>query len=231
MMIQNPGRTWQNYIYIYSFECFCSIFQMSIILDLDMVLPGTILYLDHKIVYIMNVCFFMIYKHINVTVNSLLPMHEEEGVRSVIDKFNMKFDCEVALSTVGGFECFPWIPPSNFMEALAAIGEFGNKLLAGKTLSEAKPTLKLFWERFKKSSPLHEVFQTHPKLDYGSLIPIYAHGDEGTCYKKKGVLIVSFQSALGHGGRHSPNVQARFHDQTCVSFLFSQVWVKKNASI
>ena len=153
----------------------------------------------------------------------MLPMREEEGVRSVIDKFNMKFDCEVTLSTVGGFELFPWIPPSKFMEALARVGEFGNKLLAGKTLSEAKPTLNLFWERFKRISPLHEVFQVHPELDYGSLIPIYAHGDEGTCYKKKGVLIISFQSALGHGGRHSPNAQARFDEQTVHAWYI--VWV------
>ncbi len=159
---------------------------------------------------------------------------EEEGVRSVIDKFNMKFDCDVTLSTVGELEFFPWIPPSKFMEALAAIGEFGNKLLGGKTLSQAKPTLQVFWERFKMICPLHEVFKTHPQLDYGSLIPIFAHGDEGTCYKKKGVLIISFQSALGHGGRHSPNAQARFSEQTVFEISYNVllvldvmgVWVK-----
>ena len=128
----------------------------------------------------------------------------------------MRFGAEITLSNVGSLENFPWIKPSDYMPALASVGEF-SKLLGGKTLQEAALNLKSFWERFRVIFPQHEIFEINSNDPdfFSKCIPCYAHGDEGTGYKKKGVLILSWQPVLGFGGGHSPNVHV-------------QAWLTKN---
>jgi hypothetical protein len=77
------------------------------------------------------------------------------------------------------------------------------------SLKEAAPTLRTFWERYQQIHPDFELFKTTVgNVDFSKYIPFFAHADEGTGYKKKGVLIAAFQPALGFGSRRSPNVQA-----------------------
>lgn len=125
----------------------------------------------------------------------------------------MRFDVEITLSTVDYLENFPWIRPSSFIQALASHGEI-RKVLGGMSLKEAAPTLKLFWKRFKEICPEFELFKTYieGEINYAQYIPFYAHGDEGTGYKKKGVLVTSFQPALGFGSRRSPNAKATMQE-------------------
>lgn len=123
-------------------------------------------------------------------------------------KFNMRYNVEITLSTVGYLEEFPWIRPSSYIQALAANGDF-SKLLGGMSLKEAAPTLRTFWERYQQIHPDFELFKTTVgNVDFSKYIPFFAHADEGTGYKKKGVLVAAFQPALGFGSRRSPNVQA-----------------------
>ena len=54
---------------------------------------------------------------------------------------------------------------------------------------------------FKKICPGFQLFQ---QIDRGEkkiqqCVPLYVHGDEGTWFKKGGILILSFQSPLGYG--------------------------------
>lgn len=138
----------------------------------------------------------------------LYALTEEFGVSATIDKFNMRFDVSVTFSTVGDLEDFPWIKPSDYIQALATHGEFG-KLLGGKTLEQAAPMLQTFWNRFKELVPHHEVFQASLNDgDYSKYIPLYCHGDEGTGYKKKGVLCIAFQPVIGWGSRRAQTTQA-----------------------
>jgi len=131
----------------------------------------------------------------------------EEGVSATFAKFNMRYNVEISLSTVGYLEEFPWIRPSSYIQALAANGDF-SKLLGGMSLKEAAPTLRTFWERYQQIHPDFELFKTTVgNVDFSKYIPFFAHADEGTGYKKKGVLIAAFQPALGFGSRRSPNVQ------------------------
>lgn len=152
----------------------------------------------------------------------------------MIRKFKMTFDVNISLSTFGELENFPWIRPSDFLQAMAANGDF-NKMLGGKSLKDCAPTLKEFWLRFQCLYPQHAVFQTNAATtDFSKYVPFYCHGDEGTGYKKKGVLIIAFQPVLGYGGRHSPNKQAgiflpkRTCIYTCIFYLYKHVCVLKD---
>ena len=58
--------------------------------------------------------------------------------------------------------------------------------------------------------PHHELWND---IDAGrkqasQCIPLYLHGDEGTTYKRQGVLIVSWQSPLGYGSSRRPHHMA-----------------------
>ena len=111
----------------------------------------------------------------------------------------------MAQSNVGSFYNFPWIRPSDFLRAMARSGDF-KRLLGGKTIHQAQATLKIFWKRYQSIYPHHEIFES--KRDcLQQCLPLFCHGDEGTGYKKKGTLVICFQSIFGHGGRHAPNQQ------------------------
>ena len=138
---------------------------------------------------------------------TILQHIEEEGVSKVLADFNLRYDVTVTLSSVGPYNDFPWLKPSDLMTSMARTGDF-KRFLGGKTIQEARGTLELFWKRFRSTNPDHAVFKKHLPNDYHKLVPMYVHGDEGKGFKKRGVLVISFQSPLGYGGRHAPNKQA-----------------------
>ena len=81
-----------------------------------------------------------------------------------------------------------------------------NRLLGGHSLEQSEKTLKVFWDRYKAQFPSFQLFQDPVKsAQLQNCLPLYIHGDEGTTYKKKGVLIVAWQSAIGAGSRNAPN--------------------------
>ena len=122
--------------------------------------------------------------------------YKEEGVSATFAKFNMRYNVEISLSTVGYLEEFPWIRPSSYIQALAANGDF-SKLLGGMSLKEAAPTLRTFWERYQQIHPDFELFKTTVgNVDFSKYIPFFAHADEGTGYKKRGSLSLHFNRPL-----------------------------------
>ena len=125
---------------------------------------------------------------------------------AVFRDFGLSYNVAFTRSEVGQCVEFPWIPPSTFLARMAQTGDMKHVLGGFKTVPEACGLLKEFWSRYEAVCPEHEAFarvragevQTH------QMIPLYLHGDEGVTYKKKGVLIVSFQSPFGQGSRHGP---------------------------
>ena len=106
---------------------------------------------------------------------------------------------------IGDISAFPWLRPSRFLDAMLRSNDI-HRLLGGYSLEESQQTLKLFWSRYQQQFPDHQVFQDPIKAaNPGCCLPLYIHGDEGTTYKRKGVLIIAWQSAIGTGSRHAPN--------------------------
>ena len=89
------------------------------------------------------------------------------------------------------------------MKAMATCGDMDRLLGGGKaSLQSAAPMLREFWRRFQLCFPKHQVFEKSIPLERAT--PLYIHGDEGQTYKKSGVLLISFQSAIGLGSKRTP---------------------------
>lgn len=72
--------------------------------------------------------------------------------------------------------------------------------LAGKTLDEwadAQNMLKEFWSRYGK------IDQTMVPSNPSQTIPVYLHGDEGSCLGKRPLLVISFQPVMSWVGANS----------------------------
>ena len=112
-------------------------------------------------------------------------------------KHNLLYPVDVTEENDPPLHKFPWIKPSHFLESLSNMNDLGI-LLAGKSsVAEAAPILEVFWDRYRRVLPQHQVFSSGKPLS--QCLPIYLHGDEGITYRKAGVLIVAWQSALGFG--------------------------------
>ena len=55
-----------------------------------------------------------------------------------------------------------------------------------------------FWLIWKKRQSLHPIYAVHGS-HLGQCVPIMIHADEGTSQKKKGLMILQVQPAMGHG--------------------------------
>ncbi len=131
--------------------------------------------------------------------------NEEEGVAQIFGQHGLRFEVQMSYNTIGEITDFPWLRPSSYLKALVRNNEF-HRLLGGYPLEKSEITLKTFWNRYKRQFPSHALFQDPVKsASLQKCIPLYVHGDEGTTYKKKGVLVIGFQSPIGYGSRHAPN--------------------------
>lgn len=134
---------------------------------------------------------------------------EEDGVSDIFGKFGMRYDVKISHAQVGSVTDFPYLKPSNYLRTLVKTNDF-KRLLGDRSLKEARPLLAQFWKLYQGICPRHDVFTAqHTKGCLDRCLPLYIHGDEGTTYKRKGVLIVTFQAAFGTGGRHAPNVSLK----------------------
>ena len=109
---------------------------------------------------------------------------------------------------------FPWIKPSDFLRALGSNNDLGQVLGGRRTIEEAAGMLRLFWSRYEGIFPKHELFGEirAGNKDPSRCIPMFIHGDEGTTYKKGGVLVLSLQGCIGFGStKRSPEEVATNH--------------------
>ena len=107
---------------------------------------------------------------------------------------------------LGVWMTFHFLRPSDFMKTMCATNDF-TRLLGDKSLADSRKTLSLFWSRYREHQPLHDVF-TNKNHCLDRCVPMYVHGDEGQTYKKKAVLIISFQFRLWElaDGIHPMNI-------------------------
>lgn len=108
---------------------------------------------------------------------------------------------------------FPWLMPSKFLQAMGRMNDLGHLLGGRNSILEAGSMLELFWSRFQPLYPSHDLFRdvAAGKKQLSRCIPIYWHGDEGTTYKRGGVLVGSWQSAIGFGtSKRAAEVSERY---------------------
>lgn len=143
---------------------------------------------------------------------------KDTGVSQVFDTWGLRYDVEISTGQIGPYPEFPWIKPSKMLQSMANTNDL-KKLLGGLSWQDAQPALGEFWNRYKQICPEHGVFrrvreslQTTNPLKLTQMIPIMVHGDEGTTYKKHGMLVLQFSGLFGRGSRNKP-AEASWHQQ------------------
>ena len=133
---------------------------------------------------------------------------EEEGVHQVLADHKFYYPVKVTVEELPPLQDFPWIGPSDFIKALHRTNDLPH-LLGGYNLKEAKPILKSFWEKYRAAYPKHQLWDhlATTKKEITSCVPIFLHGDEGTSFKRGGILMVSIQGAIGTGTSKSNRIK------------------------
>ena len=125
----------------------------------------------------------------------------------IFQSFGMLYQVPLSFDPVGDHSHFPWIRPSSLLRTMCSTGDL--RLLLGgiPTMSEAKGALESFWSIFQSVCPEHGVFrklrESKGRLSTSQLIPILVHGDEGTTYKRGGMLVLQFTGVIGQGSKKS----------------------------
>ena len=131
---------------------------------------------------------------------------KEELVYKVFTKYKLFYPVPITVESASPLNGLPWLKPGDFLKRMALHNDLSHILGGFDTVAEAEDLLVTFWNRYRAIFP---EFQLFPEVDAGckrlkQCIPLYLHGDEGTTYKKRGVLIVSFQSPMGFGSSRRP---------------------------
>lgn len=128
----------------------------------------------------------------------------------MFDMWGLRYDVEISADQIGEYPEFPWIRPSKMIQSMARTNDL-KRLLGGLSWRDAQPVLGEFWARYKQICPDHGVFrrvreslQTTNPLKLTQMIPVLVHGDEGTTYKKHGMLVIQFAGVFGLGSRNKP---------------------------
>ena len=127
--------------------------------------------------------------------------HESQSRKALEDE-GLKVKMPVASLDIGLKKPFPWLKPSDLIAAMSEEQKLDACLCAGLGLDG----LKRFWDNYRLLWPDHPIFEKMAAHNGKcAFVPIYLHADEGRYLKKEQILIINFQSALGHGTSLSQN--------------------------
>ena len=118
-------------------------------------------------------------------------------------KHGLTLDCPISWVPLPNLEedtLFPIIKVSDMVQSLGMIGCF-SKLFGDIPEAEIQDVLREFWRRYSLDTPDHQVFSASltGTVCLQRCIPYFIHGDEGRSHKRKGVMLLSVQGALGKG--------------------------------
>jgi hypothetical protein len=140
-------------------------------------------------------CFQSVYNFIEAS-------QEETWIR-VLREHKFFYPMDLTFEEQSPLEGFPWLRPSKFLQVMSRMNDLSHILGGRRTILEAERALVEFWTRYRRLYPDHQLWDEVDtgRKDIRKCIPLLIHGDEGTTYKKGGVLVVSFQGILGYGCR------------------------------
>ena len=125
---------------------------------------------------------------------------KEEAILTVLKRNHLVYPVDITFEEASPLAGFPWLKPTDFIRSMGKMNDLGH-LLGGVSLADAKNKLIDFWTKYRSIVPKHQLWEhiDNGSKDITKCLPIFIHGDEGTTYKKNGVLILSFQRVIGAG--------------------------------
>ena len=133
---------------------------------------------------------------------------EESGVHQVFMDHKFYYPVKITIENKAPLVDFPWLKPSDFIKALHKTNDLSH-LLGGKSWADSKEALVSFWQKYAGAYPNHQLWEhvRNTNKDLSKCIPLFLHGDEGTSFKRQGILVLSMQGALGSGTSKSDSSQ------------------------
>ena len=130
-----------------------------------------------------------------------LSITQEDVIVSVLTEYKLLYDVKIHLEQRLPLAGFPWLRPSDFLRSMGSLNDLSHILGGRRNVRDAEEVLLTFWKRFEAICPKHQLFEDARMgvKDLRRCLPMYLHGDEGTTYRKSGVLVISWQSAFGYG--------------------------------
>lgn len=127
--------------------------------------------------------------------------HSERDVQRLSDKYGLKLPIPISQTPVGDFTV-PFLKMRHWAEFIESRNLW--HMLCGLDRADhdaCDRRWKLFWERYQRINPGHEVFQraARGEIDLCKTAGLLLHGDEGRSLKKSAILVVSCHSVLGYG--------------------------------
>ena len=134
-----------------------------------------------------------------------LPLKDaEDGAHRILKEFGLTLPLPIHKMDLGidGVHEFPYLKFSDWLRYLMDGWKF-SQMCGVQSLEEMMETLRVFWQRFEKLNPHHEIFN---RFRAGTVIPSlclpeYSHTDEGRTYQKNAILVISTHGSLGRGTR------------------------------
>lgn len=134
-----------------------------------------------------------------------LPLKDaEDGAHRILKEYGLTLPLPIHKMDLGidGVHEFPYLKFSDWLRYLMDGSKF-SQMCGVQSLEEMMETLRVFWQRFEKLNPYHEIFN---RFRAGTVIPslclpVYSHTDEGRTYQKNAILVISTHGCLGRGTR------------------------------
>ena len=124
----------------------------------------------------------------------------ELAAHSIFKEFGLAMPIPISSENLETCKDFPYLKFSDWVRVLGK-ADMLEHLTGQKSFATMKVILTEFWKRYRALYPNHEVFRLADSgvLDLSCTIPVYTHKDEGRSSKKKPIMILTTQGALGKG--------------------------------
>ena len=142
-------------------------------------------------------------KESNLNVKKLgdVPLaHSEAGAHKVFEEAGCCLPVRIQYVDLPSQKAVPYVTMSSWVKFLANTSRM--KYLVGTSdVSERQALCSEFWRRFQSIRPNHPIFSMakDQKLLLKDAVPILHHGDEGRCFCKRPIMILSSHGMLGSG--------------------------------
>lgn len=129
--------------------------------------------------------------------------NSERDVHRLTSRFNLSLPINISKFKVGRGEEIQYLKMSAWAQFLLSRNLWHHLCgLDAPNMEKCCGIWSVFWERFKRLRPQHEIFQ-RPNFDYSRCCGLILHGDEGRSLRKSAILILATHSIMGYGIRTS----------------------------
>lgn len=130
---------------------------------------------------------------------------------AIFEAWGLAYPVPLSYASIGEHVQYPWLHPSDMLRTIGSVGDFHMLLGGCASMQLAQGLLSEFWSRYEAICPRHTLFrrirESGGSLQASQFLPILVHGDEGTTYKKNGMLVIQFAGAFGRGSRKTKEDQ------------------------